>query len=786
MKTTCLIFTLFMIPRCLFAQPERCTEPVEMTSFCADACIICDIDGFEGRHESTIVGESPPNFAGECTNISHNLQWIAFIAGSENLKVSLLVVECNLGRGLEFGLYKGINCGNYVRISNCFGGGSNNSIKPGSSGVIENTEPLVIGQYYYIVMDGAAGDNCNWFFDVLEGETRLDPMESSGTIIGDSIFCPNSEIVYEVAAPIGATEFRWTLNGKVVDRNESAPTVAVEFKEAGRFILCVTASNACQKAPPTCKEIEVISIPPTIIEGNICDGDSFEVADTILIETGFYEFNKPTLEGCDSLILVDLEVIPEMLTDLGQINICIGDTLPLGEEMYVNEGRYERKLFNSLGCDSTVSFDLFLVECEIQGQATSQEVSCFGESSGSFSFEVSNGTPPFSYQWETLEGTLNGSETINDLNEIQVVQNIPIGTYLITVSDEFGNQTILIEEVTEPPKLATAIEVSSYGNYEISCFESKDGILKLITEGGTKPYTYLWKDNSQDSERQSLAAGTYMITITDSQNCNLLETVTLKQPAPLNINFVSSVPDCEDAFSGKITDVTTSGGVAPYQYKLDNSDFGNLDLFDDLAAGIYDLNVMDANGCTHAASIQLDNPLIPIIDLGEDITINLGEEIMLIPANEQDLNLIEWKSDPFLSCYDCLTPIASPVTESTFYVTASSIDNCFAKDSITVKVLIKREVYVPNAFSPNGDGVNDHFIIHTGQEVTVIQTLAIYSRWGDKVFEQHGFVPNSTNFSWDGTFKNQNLDNGIYIWVTSISFIDGETLTYSGNIALIR
>ena len=159
---------------------------------------------------------------------------------------------------------------------------------------------------------------------------------------------------------------------------------------------------------------------------------------------------------------------------------------------------------------------------------------------------------------------------------------------------------------------------------------------------------------------------------------------------------------------------------------------------------------------------------------------------MLIPEETQGINLIEWKSDTFLFCIDCLTPIVSPSYQSTFFVTVNSIDNCIAKDSITVNVLIKRDVYIPNAFSPNGDGINDHFIIHAGSEALSVQTLKIYSRWGDKIFEQHNFMPNSTNFGWDGTFKNQILDNGVYLWVVNISFIDGKALTFSGNVTLIR
>jgi len=216
------------------AQPEPCIDPPTMTSFCADACIICDIDGFTGRHDANIVGEAPPRFDGECTRTAHNMQWIAFIAGSEDLEFRMSVSNCRDGRGLEFGLYRGINCDNFKRISNCFGAGNQMVIPPGSSGVIRNNEPLEIGQYYYIVMDGALEDNCDWTFDVLLGTTQVAPLETSGTIEGAFTTCRNLEQIYHANPPIGATEFKWQLDGQELATN--APELPLIFDQVGIFI----------------------------------------------------------------------------------------------------------------------------------------------------------------------------------------------------------------------------------------------------------------------------------------------------------------------------------------------------------------------------------------------------------------------------------------------------------------------------------------------------------------------------------------------------------------------
>lgn len=771
---------LFVV-QILAAQPQPCEEPAAMTSFCADACIICDIDGFEGRHDADIVGESPARFAGECTNTAHNMQWIAFIAGSVDLRVSLAVSNCDLNIGLEFGLYKGIDCDNYERISNCFGGMS--AIRPGSSGVIQNTEPLVIGQYYYIVMDGGLKDNCDWTFNVLEGNTQLDPLLTSGSLAGHLNPCINVEQLYTVNAPVGATEFNWQLDGRNMDRN--APSLPITFDQVGTFTLCVTSFNACDQAPPTCQTIVVKDIPPTFFDEKICEGDDFQVADTILNSSGNFVFNLTTDEGCDSMIIVDLEAVPASFTDLGRVNICDGDALPVAGENFNTTGIHEKVLPNFLGCDSTITFDLFVVICNIQGAISAQPVSCFGEANGSISFAVTNGSPPFNYNWESLGGAMSGNGTVTNINENISIPNLPAGTYLVTVDDGFGNQRILIQEVTQPDELSMTYELSDFNDFNISCFENADGSIEIIPAGGTGPYTYLWDNNSTNSTQQTLTAGNYQISITDNAGCQAEAMLTLTQPTPLDLTVTFSDPNCDGLATGMAQIETIIGGVPPYNFSLNNGVKDNNQQFDNLAEGNYNIIATDANGCEMEEFGELIAPIIPTIDLGADLTIGLADEISL-EAITQGVETAIWRADTGLSCYNCLMPIASPTNQTTYSVTVNSADNCTASDSISIRVLKIRDVFVPNVFSPNNDGSNDQFFINAGPEANNVQSLRIFSRWGELVFEQLNFTPNDPIQGWNGTYQDQLLDSGVYIWQAAIDFIDGETVVYTGDVALVK
>ena len=120
----------------LNAQPVPCGTAPEMTSFCDEACIICDINGFTGINDDPAQGQAPPGF---CTNFVHHMQWIGFIAGSTNLTLEVTVFNCQINQGLEVGIYQSLNCQSFQLVSNC-----NTDIPPNTTATFSNTVPLVV------------------------------------------------------------------------------------------------------------------------------------------------------------------------------------------------------------------------------------------------------------------------------------------------------------------------------------------------------------------------------------------------------------------------------------------------------------------------------------------------------------------------------------------------------------------------------------------------------------------------------------------------------------------
>jgi len=778
-KRTIGLLFLFLSTQFLFAQPLPCEEPPTMTSFCEDACIICDIDGFTGRHESSVIGEAPPDF---CTIVVHNAQWIAFIAGSEDLEVQLSVSNCRDDVGLEFAIYEAVDCQFYNMVSNCLGGFD--YIPNGTSGTISNTEPLVIGQYYYIVMDGAIGDNCDWTFSVLEGSTEVDPLTTSGAIQGDQMVCPEVEQQYFIEPLTGATEFEWTVDGVV--EGDNAPVLNYEFQGTGTFNVCVTASNACDEASPSC--IQVLSeIPPvTEIVEILCEGDSIEVAGQVFSESGNYQIDLISEQGCDSLIMIQLT---ELVTPLLQldVNICEGDTIYIGDNPYFNTGVYQETLLSSQQCDSIVNLDLTTIICNINSSDLSIPVRCQGESSGQIDFAVVNGTAPFNYTWESLDGLFSGLGNIPALNTTQTINAVPAGTYLININDNFGNVDVIIVEVEEPDELSLSLQASDYNGLNLTCADSDDGTLNANPSGGVPNYTYNWSIGGALEMIDNLAPGTYAVTVTDEMGCTVEGSSTLLAPAPILLIGEFKDPDCSGLSSGTVTAVQALGGTGTYTYSLDGFDFSDEQVFDNLSEGTYTLTVRDENACEDELTETIIAPQIPDINFDENLEISLGEVVTLEPAiNNINIDTLRWTSSELITCSDCPVQEVMPLNDAIYTLAVTSIDGCTDEESIRVQVNKFRNIYVPNVFSPNFDGFNDYFTVYGGQEVALIKRMRVYNRWGALMYEGNNLESGIEGNGWDGTFKGKDLEPGVFAWTAEILFIDGQVLSYSGDIMIAK
>lgn len=530
-----------------------------MEPFCQDACVVCDINGFTGTNTDIgIVGQAPPGF---CTSEVHHMQWIAFIAGSTNLTLSVKVSNCTQGQGLEMGIYKSLNCSSFQLVSNCDTDVPNNTTQ-----TFTNTTPLTVGQYYYFVMDGSQGDVCKYTISVVNGTTEVPPLPNSGTIQGPEVVCVGQPQKYTVHLPPGAARFEWQFNG-IPLANSTDTTLNLLWNTPGTFNLCVTSSNACDTAAPTCRPILVQAIAPTLLNPRLCEGECIEIGGKLYCNPGKYDIKLIGTNGCDSLVKADIQVFQPATTTLN-LQICESDTVYMGGKPYTQSGQYQSLLSTYLGCDSTVNLNLQVIICNIQGTIGAQPVRCNNASDGGFHFAVQSGTPPFTYAWARIGGTggPSGNGSISTLNSLQQINKLPAGTYFVTVSDNFGNSRILIEQITEPTPLLTHITTSDYGaGHALPCAGSTTGTISLEASGGQPPYQYAWSNGSQHPHLNNLPTGTYTVTLTDAADCIRVLSVTLTEPPPLTLQAQFQNPGCAGIQTGQAEAQATTGGTPPYQ-----------------------------------------------------------------------------------------------------------------------------------------------------------------------------------------------------------------------------
>ena len=299
--------------------------------------------------------------------------------------------------------------------------------------------------------------------------------------------------------------------------------------------------------------------------------------------------------------------------------------------------------------------------------------------------------------------------------------------------------------------------------------------------------SYLWENGSTDPIRLLDAVGTYSVEIINP--C-----LTRRDIFIINVSTSPSILDIETFpdYCNERTGLANpifNPSEGTLLFSLDGSNFVEADQLDSLSAGTYTLFIMNSNGCQSEESFQIEQVEsdFEIIFPQDEFVIDFGNSVILEAITNGAISDYYWTADSSsLSCINCLTPTATPLftTEYTFHVIDEN--GCELQDKILVRVDIPRDFYAPTIFSPNNDGVNEKFIIYGGKQLVNINKMAIYSRWGELIYQIENVKPGDENAGWNGLFKNRPMNVGVYSWVVELEYIDKEIFTYFGHVTLLK
>lgn len=494
----------------------------------------------------------------------------------------------------------------------------------------------------------------------------------------------------------------------------------------------------------------------------------------------------------------------------------------------LSAGTISVDVFDAAGCQSSAFVVLNAATncCTHTISAVLTDPDC-GIANGSIVLTTTNGSGNYSYVWSTA-----GTDS--------AITNLIAGTYNVTITDNgFANCFIDTSFTLTNPN---APSISNVSQADVSCNGNSDGSIDITITGGTPGYIPGWSNGDTTEDISSLPGGTYSVTITDANNCQVTGTYSIIEPAQLSLSMSATAINCTDPNSGEAS-VSVSGGTASYSYAWSNT--GNTATITSLPIGTYTVTVTDAQGCIAIDSVEVTGNTISSFDLGADHYICNGDTatlgaglagtvwstgdtadfinvtasgvywasissgncsasdtievfVQMIPDTPQlnvtDTSLCDDETlilrvenlgayTYFWSTSDTADQIIVDTT-GVYIVTAANNCGTATNEAVVTDENCNCRLYMPNAFSPNGDNNNELFGPVSACTNVEAYSFTIFDRWGGIVFRSHNFGE-----MWDGTSKGKDCTPGVYVYNLNYSLRENgfkRLQNLKGSVTLIR
>lgn len=543
---------------------------------------------------------------------------------------------------------------------------------------------------------------------------------------------------------------------------------------AGIYRDTLTTSRGCDSLI----QLELDVLPTTYLSYTeaICANDSLRFGNQFLTQAGIYSDTLISETGCDSIIELNLLVHPVVETQQRQ-TICEGEVFPFGGRPLSTNGIYRDTLSTSLGCDSLVQLTLEV----LSGISLSYfEVIC-AQDSFLFGDQVLSQTGIYR---DTLMAA-NGCDSIIELDllvhpviETQLSQTICEGEFL-----SFGGQVL-----------------GTSGIYRdtLDSFTTCDSVVILqlnvqeMIVGDTIIIEQLWGTTYDFHGEIIEDAGFYETILATVAGCDSIVRLAINFIDPcandMTLEIEQSPPSCELARNGWF-EISVQGGTPPFRYAIDGGEnYTANPIFENLSVGIYQVVVLDAFDCRAEVELVLEVTAADLeVKLGADTTILAGQSLLLAI---EEINFMpvaySWTSTGDLNCTSCRELRIRPDTSTLYTLFVTDENGCTVSDQIYVEVARLPSLYIPNVFSPNLDGHNDFFqAAGPAMAVESIVEMKIFSRWGDLIFQQKKAADQSP-LAWDGMFRGREAERGVYLYMISRSIGANQIEILSGDVLLIR
>jgi len=428
--------------------------------------------------------------------------------------------------------------------------------------------------------------------------------------------------------------------------------------------------------------------------------------------------------------------------------------------------------------NTIISFDT------LKGNNGIRNVSCFGGNDGAAFVSINGSFQPYNLVWKDSAGNvirtsngvrpLNGNTLVNDS-----IVNYPVGIYTVEVTDSLNCTIPYSFNIQQPAVLAITPAHS-----DNLCFGDTTGSATISVSGGVAPYGKIWDNPRLDttSAISGLHAGIYNVTVTDFNGCTITQQFNIVQPLPLDLTIANATDTCEKSV-GTAT-VSSFGGTAPYAY-LWSKDSVNTQVITGLKLGTYDVKVTDSHGCRDSIHTYVSNIPSPVAIFTERVNPDgILDPVVAFDNSSRNSSIYNWNfGDGNFSTDE--NPVHTFALEGSYIVTliSSNIYSCAdtVKDTVIINPVFT--FYIPDAFTPNGNGINDTFGPESEGYKIDSYSMIIYDRWGEVVFRAMDL-----HDRWDGNFHHNNTPapKGVYVYRFDVKEFNGFKRKYVGQVTLLR
>ncbi len=525
-------------------------------------------------------------------------------------------------------------------------------------------------------------------------------------------------------------------------------------------------------------------LPRVTFKENTGCSIAFVGADTITVVGAKANFglSAKTICGSGTEFFTDSSVATDPITYFWDFGDGSSSNLQDPNYVYKIPGTYSPKLIvrTSNCADTLLKPNAIIVYIKPDAIISGDSLGCAPFTATFSSSIILPDTSAIKYSWDFGNG-----QTATLAEPLPITYTIG-GNYVVKLHTTSANgctadtsKNILVNFV---PKL-------NAGNDTAVCF----GIKVALNASGANSYKWLPPTNNQLScincanpiATLTNPVNIFVVQDTTVTGCEVKDSVIVKYLVPY---AVSVIPITDSLCIGQSLQFFASGAQL-YSWSPASA-FNNPTISNPIvtptASTTYTLSATDTLGCqSFTQTVPVTVFQYPTVNAGADVTISAGSSTQLSPTASADVVNYRWTPPLQLSCSYCESPTATPKTTTTYTVTASNVIGCSATDEVTITILCSNNnVFIPNTFSPNGDGVNDIFFPR-GTGLFSIKSFRVFNRWGNLMFARTNMTPNDASQGWDGKYNGKLVMADVYTYMAEVYCENNTLLTINGNVTVV-